>query len=130
MSYDFKDVEKTAKRIAALTTEIKKRQDELARLTGHLREQKAEPAGFDYREAVLTVFIENSSSDLSIDDVFQKISSKYEKYKFTPDRFKIANRLNYLTDTDKKLERAKPKRGVYRLASKTDSPRSQEQGIG
>ena len=53
--------------------------------------------------------------DLNIDDVTKQITIKYN---FRVDRKAVANRINYLTDRDKKLQRIKGKRGFYRLFEK------------
>lgn len=65
----------------------------------------------DLRDAIMAVFVENKASVMKIDEVVQAIS---QKYNFTPDKLIITNRLNYLVDKSKKLERGE-KRGRYRL---------------
>ncbi len=101
-------------KIFALKEEIKKKTEEMESLQGRLRVQneQLEPLGFNYKEAVFSVFSERPDSDLSIDDV---VGSIYATHQFSPNRMRVTNRMNYLTDKDKKLERVPGKRGFYHL---------------
>lgn len=126
-----KSIEELVTRINTLKKEIDERQSELNDLMSIQLPFDAigssEPAGFDYKDAILEIFQERPSGDaLKVDDLVSKISSKY---KFTPDRETVALRTTYLVDNAKKLERATDRpRGFYRL--KTNNPYSYEQGLG
>src|SRR3989344_1217351 len=84
-----------------------------------------EPNGFDYKEAIMEFFNEKPNSVVNLATILQYISTKHN---FTPDRSTASIRIGYLADTAKKLER--PKRGFYRLATKTETTPSSEQGSG
>src|SRR3989338_10358696 len=102
---EIKDLEKKKAEIEA----------RLALITGLIQETDPLPKGFDYRETILKIFEDGSDMDLNIDDVTKQITIKYN---FRVDRKAVANRINYLTDRDKKLQRIKGKRGFYRLFEK------------
>lgn len=109
-----KGVNEILSKILFLDEEIRQKREEIETLKNRLQEkdERPQPKGFDYKKAVLSVFSKSPNDDLNVDDVVQKISVEYE---FTPNRTKIANRMNYLTDREKKLERIQEKRGYYRL---------------
>lgn len=120
------DPEKLSKRlteIRRLEEQKVKIEQELAILTGLVQEKDPEPKGFDYREAVFEVFQNNPQQALNIDDVVQQIGIHYN---FKPDRTSVANRINYLADRDKKLERLQGKRGFYCL--RQDDGRIEKKG--
>ena len=79
-----------------------------------LKDEKPEPQGFDYKEAILSVFSKNPNADLKIDDIIQHI---FTEKKYTPNKEKMWVRMSYLVDrdSDPKIERVERKRGFYRL---------------
>ncbi len=110
-----KGVSAILEKIFSLQEAIKNSQVEIESLKGKLQEknEKPEPKGFDYREAIMAIFgAKPANFTLNIDDVVESI---HEKYGFIPDRVRISSRMNYLTDRDKKLERVAGKRGSYQL---------------
>jgi len=106
---------KVEERIALINKLTKDRADidaQLRVLTGLEQEESKIPLGFDYKDAIFTVFQENHDKILGLDDIVRQISFKY---KFTPDRDIITKQTTLLVDRHKKIERIEGRRGKYRL---------------
>ena len=118
-----KSVSDVVDRIIILREEIKKREDELARLNSlQFQELDPEPDGFDYKEAIVRFFNDNPNSIANLDKVLGFIS---EKYSFAPNRNTLSLRVGYLADHTDKIERVEGKRGFYRLRKNRPSPEPQ-----
>lgn len=113
-NFDAIKLQKRLNEIEELKKQKAQIEEKLAQLTGLLSEASQPPIGFDYKTAVLSLLQNTSHQEFSIDDVCREIS---RMYKFDADRKAISNRLNYLTDRDKKLRRVEGKRGIYKATS-------------
>lgn len=112
---DSREVNEILEDIIRLNQEIAEKKAKIDNLKSrlHVQDEKPEPPGFDYKDVIKKIFSESTTPYLNIDDVVKKI---FVTYSFQPNRNMVANRMNYLTDRDKKLERVEGKRGFYSLS--------------